>query len=164
MDSWAGPSSSKETAGARDFDHFLRRYEAANSAFINGDPAPWLALTAQHDPVSVFGGFGGVDDERVDAVRRRYSLAASAFRPHGSTVTFTYLVQDVHDPIAYTVAIESTDVLHHEHGRPQPQVLRTTMIFRRETDGWKIVHRHADPLIDLHLPVLDPPSTPTETA
>jgi ketosteroid isomerase-like protein len=27
---------------------------------------------------------------------------------------------------------------------PSTQQLRATMVFRREPDGWRIVHRHAD--------------------
>ena len=33
--------------GSYGFARFLERYEAANTAFVNGDPAPWLAITAE---------------------------------------------------------------------------------------------------------------------
>ena len=137
---------------AADFEEFLARYEAANTAFVNGDPAPWLAITAAADPASIFGGFGGRCEPGVAAVHERYRLAAGGFRPSGATVDFEYLVKDVRGPLAYAVAIERAEVLHAGRTEPEPHVLRSTMIFRAEPDGWRIVHRHADPMVDLRLP------------
>ena len=54
--------------------------------------------------------------------------------------------------LAYTVAIERADVLYAGQTEPQQQVLRATMIFRFEQGAWKIVHRHADTMVDLQLP------------
>ena len=34
----------------------------------------------------------------------------------------------------------------------QPQVLRVTMMFRFERGDWRIIHRHADNMVDLQLP------------
>ena len=137
---------------AADFEEFLARYEAANTAFVNGDPAPWLAITAERDPASIFGGFGGRCEPGVAAVDDRYRLAAGGFRPSGAEVDFQYLVKDVRGPLAYVVAIERAEVLHAGRATPDRHVLRSTMIFRADPDGWRIVHRHADTMMDLQLP------------
>ena len=137
---------------AHGFERFLRRYEAANTAFVNGDPEPWLAITAEKDPASIFGGFGGLGEAGVATVHQRYLLAAGAFRPSGAEVEFEYRVKDVRGRLAYTVAIERSEVLYAGQTAPTPQVLRSTMIFRFDRGDWKIVHRHADMMIELQLP------------
>jgi hypothetical protein len=142
----------RSAGGTLGFDRFLRRYEAANTAFVNGDPSLWLSITADRDPVSIFGGFAGLGDAGLAAVDQRYRLAAGAFRPSGAEVDFEYLVKDVRGRLAYTVAIERSNVLYAGHDAPQPQVLRVTMIFRFDKGGWSIVHRHADMMVDLQLP------------
>jgi hypothetical protein len=137
---------------ARDFERFLDHYEAANTAFVNGDPQAWLSLTAAKDPVSIFGGFGGLGEAGTASVHQRYLLAATAFRPSGANVSFDYLVKDVQDRLAYTVAIERSNVLYAGQTERRPQILRVTMLFRRDHGAWKIVHRHADTMIALQLP------------
>jgi ketosteroid isomerase-like protein len=54
--------------------------------------------------------------------------------------------------LAYTVAIERSSVLYTGRTETQPQILRVTMLFRREHGDWKIVHRHADTMVGLQLP------------
>jgi hypothetical protein len=134
------------------FERFLQRYEAANTAFVNGDPKPWLSIVAEKEPQSIFGGFGGLGEAGAAEVHQRYLLAATAFRPSGTQVDFDYLVKDVRGKLAYTVAIERSEVLYAGQTERQQQVLRATMIFRFEKGGWKIVHRHADTMVDLQLP------------
>jgi len=140
---------------ALNFNRFLRRYEAANTAFVNGDPAPWLAITAERDPASIFGGFGGLGEAGVATVRQRYLLAASAFQPSGAVVDFEYLVRDVRGSLAYTVAIERAQVRYTGQSQPQPHILRVTMIFRHDRGAWKIVHRQGDSMVNLELPTPD---------
>ena len=135
-----------------EFERFLQRYEAANSAFLNSDPEQWLSLAADDGPVSIFGGFGGLGEAGVSTVHKRYLLAATAFQPSGARVDCEYLVKDVRGNVAYTVAIERSHVLYTGRTEPQQQVLRVTMIFRSENGAWRIVHRHADTMVDLELP------------
>lgn len=37
-------------------------------------------------------------------------------------------------------------------GELAPVSLRVTTVFRRERDGWRIVHRHADPITEQRAP------------
>ena len=151
---FAGQAATDDVARGygHSFERFLQRYEAANTAFQNGDPSAWLRITAEKDPVSIFGGFGGLGEEGVAEVHQRYLLAAGAFRPSGARVDFEYLVKDVRGKLAYTVAIERSEVLYAGHTERQPQILRVTMLFRFERGAWKIIHRHADTMVDLQLP------------
>ncbi|MBW4430943.1 MAG: nuclear transport factor 2 family protein [Pelatocladus maniniholoensis HA4357-MV3] len=50
------------------------------------------------------------------------------------------------------MAIERANVLYAGQSQTKPQVLRVTMIFRFDKGVWKIVHRHADSMVDLQLP------------
>jgi ketosteroid isomerase-like protein len=54
---------------------------------------------------------------------------------------FAYLVQT--EVIRSRVASQAV---------PSIQQLRATMVFRRESDGWRIVHRHADSQINTKPP------------
>ena len=146
-------TSSASAGDGHRFERFLDRYEAANTAFVNGDPSLWLTIDGEKDPVSIFGGFGGMGEAGTEAVQQRYELAAGAFQPSGARVDFDYLVKDVRGRLAYTVAIESAEVLYTGQTELHPQILRVTMIFRFEKGEWRIVHRHADTMTELELPV-----------
>ena len=45
------------------------------------------------------------------------------------------------------VMVESSTVKFDGRDGPQPWVLRTTQVFRKEGSQWIRLHRHADPLI-----------------
>jgi ketosteroid isomerase-like protein len=136
----------------RSFERFLETYEAANEAFINGDPSLWMSIVSDREPASIFGGFGGLGNAGVDDVLQRYQLAAGAFQDGGADLEVEYLVKDVRGRLAYTVARERAQVLYTGHTEPSEHFLRVTMIFRYERGEWKIVHRHADTMVDLVLP------------
>ena len=81
----ADPDGARRSpATAHGFERFLQRYEAANTAFVNGDPSPWLSITAEKDPASIFGGFGGLRSrhrERPPALPARGGRVPPERRP-----------------------------------------------------------------------------------
>jgi ketosteroid isomerase-like protein len=68
--------------------------------------------------------------------------AAAEFRD--GTVSFEEVSRVVTADLAYLVEIERFSAKVGGRDEPSSGSLRVTMIFRRESDGWKIVHRHAD--------------------
>lgn len=80
-------------------------------------------------------------------VSARYDWAASRLTESGAKVKVEYLASGVSEDLAYTVAIERSEVRRIDQDKPAPLALRVTHIFRKEDGVWKLVHRHADPLI-----------------
>jgi ketosteroid isomerase-like protein len=120
---------------------FMAKLEAAEEEFVEGRPVAFQSLWSHGDDVTLCGGFGGVErgwqnvTARLNWVSAKYSDGTRTREEISGMVgaDFAYLVQT--EVIRSQVASQS---------EPSTQELRATMVFRREADGWRIVHRHAD--------------------
>ena len=98
-------------------------------------------------------GFGGYGEKGWDAVGARYDWASSEYKGGGATVKVEYLSIVVNGDLAFTVGIERQEGARvGDQQNPARRALRATQIFRREGGAWKLLHRHADPLIEKQAP------------
>jgi ketosteroid isomerase-like protein len=128
---------------------FMEKLKAAEHEFAQGRPAAFRALWSHSDDVSICGAFGGIESgwtkvaARLDWASSQFSEGTRSREEIRSAVgtDFAYIVQTEH--IRFRVP-----------GRSEPSTLelRVTMVFRREADGWRIVHRHADSQKSTQLP------------
>jgi ketosteroid isomerase-like protein len=133
------------------FDRFLCEFENGIRRFINGDGSVWKANASHGDDVTIMGAWGAHESGWASA-STRYDWAAARFIESGAVPAFQYLASGVSGDLAYTVAIERSAALVAGEQAPASMPLRVTHIFRREDDTWKMIHRHADPLIDKTAP------------
>lgn len=126
------------------FREFLARRQEATAAFFNGDAGPWKAQAAHTEEITMFGGYGG-SEQGWAAVEDRYTWAAT--RNAEGAVRSEIIACHVTPEMAYTVAIERGEVRPRGGEQFAPKTLRVTEIFRREGADWKLIHRHADPLV-----------------
>jgi ketosteroid isomerase-like protein len=148
-----GAPSQSLTAAAKDpgLKSFLPRFEEATRRFINGDPGLWKENASQRDDVTIMGGWGAYA-RGWSKVRPWYDWAAARFKESGAALKVEYISSEVSGDLAYTVAIERSAALVVGQEKAAPMALRVTHIFRREGGVWKLVHRHADPLMDKTAP------------
>ena len=137
-----------------DFRAFLPRWEEAQTQFLNGDDTAWKRMCSQTEDATIFGAFGGHEKGWAE-VGPRFDWAASQFKPGGSKKHVEYLSVVVRQDLALTVSIERDEPRYSAEASdapPQARGLRVTQVFRRDREGWKLVHRHADPLIEKKAP------------
>jgi ketosteroid isomerase-like protein len=131
-----------------DIESVIEQYHSSMDAFALGDSAPVKGLYARSDDVLLANPFGG-SSRGWDAVSAALDFASSNFRD-GTPVQTVEVTR-------YSGA-DLVTLFEHEHwqvkvaGRAEllPFHLRVTTTFRRESDGWKVVSRHADPLTTPH--------------
>jgi ketosteroid isomerase-like protein len=125
-----------------ELDAFVMRIDTAQEEFAHGRPGDFKNLWAHTEDVSLCGGHGGEIELGWDKVSARLDWASSTYQEgdRSNKVVASHIGEDV-------ACIVREEVIEAKIGGVSArsrQVLRVTMVFRREAEGWRIVHRHAD--------------------
>ncbi|HEY7036263.1 MAG TPA: nuclear transport factor 2 family protein [Thermomicrobiales bacterium] len=129
-----------------DLEQAIQQLRTATVEFINGRPEAWKALCSHRDDATLFGGWGGYERgwEELDP---RYGWAAVRFA--GGEMTFEEIARYATDDLACTIHFERMRVRLAGGDQIVPVNLRVSHVYRREDDGWKLVNRHADNIVDI---------------
>jgi len=125
-----------------DLDELRDRYHRSVEALITGDPEPQMPLWSHGDDVTLANPYGP-PVKGWDGVREVAARAASRLRA-GEGLRFDRISAYETNDLAYEVGIQRFRAKLDGADDLSPVALPVTTVFRREDDGWKIVHRHAD--------------------
>jgi ketosteroid isomerase-like protein len=131
-------------SAADDVDQLIEQFHLASDEFLKGNPEPVNKLWSRREDVTLANPFGP-PVRGWDEVAKVTEHAASQVRD-GELVSVEIVAKHVTAELAYVVEIERPKAKIGGSEDITPFALRVTMIFRPEDDGWKIVHRHADPI------------------
>ena len=142
------------------FLKFLDQVAEARYQFNLGNVEPSLALWSATDDVTLMGAGGGME-KGIREVKPRISFVTKQ-RTAGAGVAdnrarMEYLQVVVMGDLAYTVQLERRRLSVPDQKEPVDSVLRATDVFRKDNGNWKLVHRHADPLVEVSIPGLPSP-------
>jgi ketosteroid isomerase-like protein len=127
-----------------DVDQLIEQFHLASDEFLKGNPEPVNKLWSHKEDVTLANPFGP-PVRGWDEVAKVTEHAASQVRD-GELVSVEIVAKHVTAELAYVVEIERPKAKIGGSEGITPFDLRVTMIFRPEDGGWKIVHRHADPI------------------
>ena len=138
------PIRAEEAAIDKGFAEALLKFDAAQHDLVDGNAETTKAIWSHGDGITLSGGFGGRPEKgweqigpRLDWVPARiFRMALTDLRTiccSSHLAIWSYVVQIEH--ISYQVP-----------GQPtlSTRDYRVTMIFHREADGWRLIHRQAD--------------------
>ena len=128
-----------------EIDELLAQARAALGAIVNGDPGGYKAMYSGSEDITLGNPFGGFGRDRV-AVYEQLDRAASYYRV-GEVVSIESIARHVGEDLAYTVEIERVRAKVGGRDEASDVAIRVTCVYRREADGWKLLHRHADPRV-----------------
>ena len=125
-------------------DDAIEASHRALEAIIQGDVEPFMALYSDADDITIGNPFGPIASGR-EAARAAGSRAAGNYSD-GRIVAFEHVATHTADTLACVVEVERFSVRLAKAPEPAAVALRVTSLYRREAQGWRLVHRHADPI------------------
>ena len=131
-------------AASDDLDALIEESHRALDAFAQGDSGPFQALFSRAEDATLANPFGPAQRGWPN-VRDAMTRAAENYR-EGRAVGFDQVAKFITPELAYIHELERLEAKMGERDELTPVSLRCTTVFRREADGWRIVHRHADPI------------------
>ncbi|MBA2634241.1 MAG: nuclear transport factor 2 family protein [Chloroflexi bacterium] len=136
-----------------DLNDVRDRYRRSLEAFIRGDSEPQKQLWSRRNDITLANPLGppAKGYERVCEVM---DIAAAQVREGEGLTLETISFVETPD-LAYEVTIQRGSMKLGDGDAMVPVALRVTSIFRREDDGWKLVHRHADPLTERRIEAVE---------
>jgi hypothetical protein len=130
-------------ANVDDLDRAIELYHRAADEFSRGDPDPVKDLYSARDDVAIANPFFPLTRGR-ELVVERLERSVQNFRD--GEVGFESVAKWVSAELACVVEIEEWNAKVGGREDVAPFTLRVTTLFRAEEDGWRVVHRHADPI------------------
>lgn len=134
--------------GVEDLDRAIDEYHAAADDFMKGNPEPYKRVFSSQEDVSVanpFAPFGPLS-RGTQQVHETFERASYQYKD-GEATSFENLARLVTPGLAYIVEVERYRVKIAGSTDLSSVLLRTTSILRPEEGTWKVVHRHADPIV-----------------
>lgn len=136
--------TTKDTSQTQDFADAVDAYRRALEQYVTGDPEPVMAFVSQREDVTLANPLG--PPHRGPAEVGKAGRGGAAQLRDGSIRGFEEISRYSTSDLGYVVQIERAQARFPGSETMNPIALRVTMIFRREGDVWKLVHRHADPI------------------
>jgi ketosteroid isomerase-like protein len=124
------------------FQAMLASVDAAQVELQNGKPDAFKALWSRRDDITLSGGFGGTIEKGWDAIGRRLDWVGTQFSKGSNTIE--RLAAQESGDLGYVVQLEHLRFTVPGQAKASTRDYRVTMVFRRESGAWRIVHRHAD--------------------
>jgi ketosteroid isomerase-like protein len=131
-------------------DKFIDEYHVAIDELMRGSAKRMARLYSQHDDASLANPFGPIARGRHE-VSQALDSAADYFHD-GFAAGFERVAAFACTDLAYMVEKEDLRARLGPGPDVMPFTLRVTTVFRHESDNWKIVHRHADPIVRTRRP------------
>ena len=117
---------------------------------MTGNAQPAVSFFSRREDITLANPFGPVA-RGPNQVQLAAERAATHYRG-GRAVSFEPFAKCVTQDLAYLVEVERYEAKVGGRNDLTPLALRVTSIFGRETDGWKLLHRHADPITTMQPP------------
>lgn len=141
-------TATNDAPGERNFANavheLIERSAQSNAALMRGDINVYLSLVTITDDFTLMSPFGGVPTRGSQLTRDKWEAIGRFFK--NGTLEQEIIESYASSDMIVLVLIERAQVEVGEMPR-QEWALRVTLVYRLHDREWRLVHRHADPLV-----------------
>jgi hypothetical protein len=135
---------------SKDLDDAIERYHRSADDFVKGNPEPMKDAFSREADVTLANPWGPFV-RGWEEVKAKMEHAASNYR-NGRATGFDAIARYESANLACIAEVERFEAKVGGVDEMSPIAIRVTSVFRLESDGWKVVNRHADPIMSAQKP------------